>query len=152
MNKILIPQQDVESPHFPLFVELEEKVNQTDEWVRIKFNKAKLLIRNSGGLAKWIEAAGEFHIIANISNETDILNENGESYEIDSLYIPELKANDFLPHNGGKLVLYLDQLEYFLDIHMLVMEGNSENVPLAKVIEETPEDSYLALFFYNSTQ
>ena len=151
MNKILIPQQDVESPHFPLFVELEEELKQTDEWVRIEFDKVKLLIRDTSGMSRWIEAKGEFHVIANITNDADILNENGEPYEIDSLYIPELKVDDFIPHGGEKLVLYLDHPEYFLDIHMLVMEGNAGNAPLVKIIEETPENSHLSLFFYKGT-
>lgn len=149
MNKLLIPQQDVESPHFPLFVELEEESNQRDEWVRIKFEKVKLLIRNTASMSRWIEAVGEFHVIANISKDSDILDENGEPYEIDSLYIPELKVDDFIPHDGDKLVLYLDHPEYFLDIHMLVLDGNAGNASLVKIIEETPENSYLSLFFYN---
>jgi hypothetical protein len=150
MNKIFIPQQYLEKPFFPLLVELDEEVHQENEWVRIKFDKVRLLIHNAEGRSKWFEADGEFQVIANISKETDILDENGEPFEIDSLYIPELKGDDFLPHIGGKLVLYLDHPECFLDIHMLVMEGANGSQELTKIIKEAKKNSQLALFLYKN--
>jgi hypothetical protein len=150
MNKIFIPQQYVAPPSFPLLVEFDEEVHRQEEWVKIKFDKVRVLLHNAEGASRWVEANGEFQVIANIPQETDILDENGEPFELDSLYIPDLKGDDFLPHIGGKLVLYLDHPECFLDIHMLVMEDVNGGEEMAKLVEEAKKNSRLALFLYKS--
>ncbi len=106
-----------------------------DIGLTVCFEQIKILT-TSEGIGEWFGDTGEFYII------TSILDGSGKLYEHKVQYFQGIKRGDFLPlGDGGMLVGFIKNPRWFVDIHMLVMESDSDIRNLGKIIEEAKKKS-----------
>jgi hypothetical protein len=118
------------------------------ECVTMKFDKAKFMMTQADGDTKCLDANGTFYVIANVSSDSEVVDEIGNLYENDSLFIGGLKNTDFLPiDNGGKLVLYMKEPGWPVDVHMVVLESGDGTAPVEQLIRQANTGSRISLLF-----
>ncbi len=134
--------------YFPGFFADSDDLN-SEHWgecVTMKFDKAKLLMTLSDGRTEYVDAIGNFYVIANVSSNNDVVDECGNLYENDSLFISGLKNTDFLPiDDSGKMVLYMKEPGWPVDVHMIVMETDGGITPVEKFIDQADRGSRISL-------
>lgn len=110
--------------------------NIGDIGLTVRFEKVKLLTTSEW--FEWLGRKGNFYII------TSILDGSGRQTEYTTRYFEGIKRDDFLPlGEGGLLVGYLVNPKWFIDIHMVIMESDSEIRNFGKYIEEARKESEL---------
>ena len=115
----------------------EEMDRLGDIGFTVKFEQVKLLV-TSEGISEWFGASGEFYVI------TTVLDGSGRPFEYKTQYFQGIKRDDFLPlGEGGMLVSFLKNPRWFVDIHMLVMESDSDIRNLGKFIDEAKKEANL---------
>jgi hypothetical protein len=115
----------------------EEMDRLGDVGLTVKFDEVKLLITPEG-IAEWFGATGEFYVI------TTVLDGSGRHFEYKTQYFQGIKRDDILPlGTGGMLVSFLKNPRWFVDIHMLVMESDSDIRNLGKFIDEAKKEAKL---------
>ncbi len=118
------------------------------ECVTMKYDNAKFMITLADGGTKFLDTSGNFYVIANVSSDKDVVDESGNLYENDSLFIGGLKNTDFLPiDDGGKLVLYMKEPGWPVDVHMIVMEADHGIAPVENLIHQAEPDTRISLLF-----
>ena len=118
------------------------------EYVTMRFDKAKFMMTQADGETKCLDANGNFYVIANVSSDSAVVDEIGDLYENDSLFIGGLKNTDFLPiDNGGKLVLYMKEPGWPVDVHMVVLESGDGTAPVEQLIRQANTGSRISLLF-----
>jgi hypothetical protein len=143
ITKTTLLFQEVSSPD----TIVATKNNINEEWNTSKFNKAKIILNDTENGTKQIEAQGDFYTIANLKEETDILDENGELFASESLFISGLRHQNFHKiANNGKLILYIKNPSRLTDIHMVIMEFKGEYKDLQTLINNANEKSNFSLF------
>ncbi len=115
----------------------EEVDRLGDIGLTIKFDQVKLLVA-SEGIAEWFGATGEFYVI------TTVMDGSGKPFEYKTQYFQGIRRDDFLPlGDGGMLVSYLKNPRWFVDIHMLVMESDSDIRNFGRFIDEAKKEAKL---------
>lgn len=115
-----------------------EEIGQVgDVGLTVKFEKIKPLI-TSEGMLKWFGATGEFYVI------TTILDGSSRTLEYTTQFFQGIKRDDFFPLGpGGMLVGLIKNPRWFIDIHMLIMESDSDIRNLGKYIEDAKKETKL---------
>ena len=104
-----------------------------DIGLTVKFEKIRSLITSDRG---WFGKYGEFYVI------TTILDGSGGRFEYMTQYFQKLKRGQFFPLGaGGLLVGFIQNPHWFIDIHMLVMESDSDIRNLGKFIDEAKKEA-----------
>jgi hypothetical protein len=115
----------------------EEMDQLKDVGLTVKFEKVKVLT-TSEMISEWFGATGEFYVI------TTVIDGSGSPFEYKTQYFQGIKRDDFLPlGDGGMLVSFLKNPKWFLDIHMLVMESDSDIRKLGEIIGQAKEEAKL---------
>jgi len=97
------------------------------------FEKIRLLTTS-----EFFGDSGEFYVI------TTIVDGSGRLAEYKTQYFQGIKKGDFLPlGEGGLLVGFIERPRWFVDIHMVVMESDSDVRAVGKAIEEARKESKL---------
>ena len=118
------------------------------ECVTMKFDNAKFMMTSAEGDTKFLDARGNFYVIANVSSDSDVVDECGNLYENGSLFIGGLKHSDFLPiDDGGKLVLYMKEPGWPVDVHMIVLESDNGISSMEQIIHQADQSSRISLLF-----
>jgi hypothetical protein len=105
----------------------------------VSFSEVKMLEHAEGLLGKWFGASSEFYII------TTVIDGSGKPFEYKTQFFEGIKRNDHLPlGEGGMLVSYLRDPKWFVDLHMIVMESDSDLRDLGERIEKAKEQAGLA--------
>ncbi len=105
----------------------------------VSFSEVKMLEHAEGLLGKWFGASSEFYVI------TTAIDGSGKPFEYKTQFFEGIRRNDRLPlGEGGMLVTYLKDPRWFVDLHMIVMESDSDLRDLGERIEEAKEKAGLA--------
>jgi hypothetical protein len=116
----------------------EEVDNAGDIGLTVKFDEIKPLVSGEGRFAEWFGAKGEFYII------TTAFDGSGNNFEYKTKYFQGIPRNTSLPlGDGGLLVAYLKNPKWFVDIHMIIMESDSDYRKLGESIEKAKKESKL---------
>lgn len=115
-----------------------EEIDQVgDVGLTVKFEKIKTLI-TSESILEWFGNTGEFYVI------TTILDGSGRKFDYTTQFFQELKRDDFFPlGTGGMLVGLIKNPRWFIDIHMLIMESDSDIRNMGKYIEDAKKETKL---------
>lgn len=106
-----------------------------DIGLTVKFERIKPLI-TSEGILEWFGATGEFYVI------TTILDGSGKRFEYTTQYFQGIKRDEFFPlGTGGMLIGFIKNPRWFIDIHMIVMESDSDIRNFGKLIEEAKKEA-----------
>lgn len=133
----------------PNLIEKNSDNNSSKDWQTIKFEKANILINNSKCSPKQFEVIGEFYVIANVKSDNDILDENGDIFSSESMYVSRLKRESFHPlEKENKSLVYLKTPEWFVDINMVIMEIKTNSKAFQQIIDETDENVQFSLFLH----
>jgi len=104
-----------------------------DIGLTVKFEKIKSLITSD-----WFGKYGEFYVI------TTIIDGSGGRFEYTTQYFQKIKRDEFFPlGDGGMLVGFIQNPHWFIDIHMLVMESDSDTRNFGKFIDEAKQEAKL---------
>jgi hypothetical protein len=107
-----------------------------DIGLTISFDQMKVL--DIKELGKSLGRKGTVYVI------TTVLDGSGKPFEYMTKSFEGIKDNDFLPlGDGGMLVASLKNPRWFLDVHMLVMESDSDIRDLGRLIDEARKESKL---------
>jgi hypothetical protein len=132
---------------------LKERIDGSVNLRAMEFDQAKVFISSGEGSVKWFDVSGEFYVVMNASVDADVLDESGEPFEIDSFYIPGLSKRNLLAlKKEGRFVLFIERVEDFLDIYMVVMEFAADSRDPGGPISELVEDSHFSLFLHRSRE
>ena len=133
----------------PNVIEKTTDNNSSKECQTIKFEKANILITNSKSEPKQFEVVGEFYVIANLKNDNDILDENGDIFKSESMYVSRLKCESFHPLEKKNMSLvYFKTPDWFVDINMVIMEIKTNSNAFQQIIEDTDENMQFSLFLH----
>ncbi len=123
------------------------KNNLNEEWNTSKYDIAKIIMTNQENNLSQIEAHGDFYAIVSKKEENDILDENGEFFESESLFISGLRKNNFHQiKTNGKLILYIKNPIWQDDIQMVIMEFKGEHKNLESLFNDTNKGNNFSLF------
>lgn len=115
----------------------EEMDRLGDIGITIEFEEVKIL-KTSEAIAEWFGAKGEFYVI------TTATDGSGSPFEYKTQYFQGIGRDSLLPlGDGGMLVSFMKNPKWFLDIHMLVMECDSDIRRLGEAIGEAKEKAKL---------
>ena len=107
-----------------------------DIGLTVKFNEMKLLSTHEGWIERLFGGTGEFYVVANV------IDGSGNILDFKTQYFEGLKKGDMLPlGQGGMLITYLKNPRWFIDIHMVVMESDSDVRRLGSFIEEAKKEA-----------
>jgi hypothetical protein len=125
-----------------LLKDLNSSIDEIDKagdlGLTIKFDRIKTLVTSEGKIPEWFGATGEFYII------TTALDGTGINIEYKTKYFQGLKRGDLFPlGDGGMLIAYLKNPKWFIDIHMVVMECDSDYRKVGESIEKAKKESKL---------
>ena len=114
----------------------EEADRIGDIGLTVRFEKIKLLTTSEW--LEWLGNTGEFYVI------TSILDGSSKVSEYTTQYFQGIKRDEFLPlGTGGMLVGFIKNPRWFIDVHMLIMESDSDIRNYGKYIEEAKKESGL---------
>jgi len=109
-----------------------------DLGLTIKFNKIKPLITSEGKIPELLGDSGEFYVI------TSVLDGSGINFEYKTKYFQGIKKGEAFPlGNGGMLLSFIKNPKWFIDIHMIVMESDSDIRKIGENIEKAKKESKL---------
>lgn len=109
-----------------------------DIGLTIKFDEIKPLKTGEGRIAEWFGAKGEFYVI------TTVLDGSGTNFEYKTKYFQGIKRGELFPlGSGGMLISYLKNPKWFIDIHMIIMESDSDYRKIGENIEKAKKESKL---------
>jgi len=115
----------------------EEMDQVGDVGLTVKFEKIRPLI-TSEGIEEWFGSSGEFYVI------TTILDGSGRRIEYTTQFFQGIKRGEFFPlGSGGMLIGFIKNPHWFVDIHMLIMESDSDIRNFGKFIEEAKKEAKL---------
>lgn len=101
----------------------------------VKFEQVKALTA-SESIRQWFGETGEFYVI------TTLLDGSSKPFEYKTQYFQGIKRGDSLPlGDGGMLVSFIKNPRWFVDIHMLVMESDSDVRNWGKFIDEAKKEA-----------
>jgi hypothetical protein len=141
LRAMSIPEWTKNEDNLPKLMDINrarEEIDQVrDVGLTVKFERIKPLI-TSEGILEWFGATGEFYVI------TTILDGSGRRFEYTTQYFQKIKRDEFFPlGTGGILVGFIQNPHWFIDIHMLVMESDSDIRNFGKFIEEAKKEAKL---------
>jgi len=116
----------------------EEMDRAGDIGLTLSFSQVKMLVHAEGVWGRWFGASSEFYVV------TTAIDGSGKPFEYKTQFFQGVKRNDHLPlGEGGMLVTYMRNPKWFVDLHMLVMESDSDLRELGKKIEEAKQQAKL---------
>jgi len=136
------PEFYSDTQNLQLLKDLNSSIDEMDQvgdiGLTVKFNKIKTLITSEGKIPEWFGATGEFYII------TTALDGSGNNFEFKTKYFQGIERGDFFPlGDGGMLISYLKNPKWFIDIHMIIMESDSDYRKIGESIEKAKKESKL---------
>ena len=113
-----------------------EEIDQVgDIGLTVKFEKIKTLI-TSEGILEWFGDTGEFYVI------TTIVDGSGGRFEYTTQFFQGIKRDEFFPlGTGGMLIGIIKNPRWFVDIHMIIMESDSDIRNMGKYIEDAKKEA-----------
>lgn len=109
-----------------------------DIGLTVKFDEIKTYKTHEGRIPELFGAKGEFYTVATV------LDGSGRHVEHKSKYFQSIKRGERLPlGSGGLLAAYIKNPTWFIDVHMLVMESDSDYRLLGENIEKARKESGL---------
>lgn len=141
LRAMSIPEWTKDPNNLPKLMDINRARGEIDRvgdiGLTVKFERIKPLI-TSEGILEWFGATGEFYVI------TTILDGSGRRFEYTTQYFQGIKRDEFFPlGTGGMLVGFIQNPHWFIDIHMLVMESDSDIRNFGKFIEEAKKEAKL---------
>jgi hypothetical protein len=116
----------------------EEMDRAGDVGLTVSCSEVKLLKHAEGVWGEWFGASGEFYIL------TTAIDGSGRPFDYKTQFFQGIRRNDQLPlGSGGMLVTYMTKPKWFIDLHMLVMESDSDLRDLGRSMEEAKKEARL---------
>lgn len=104
----------------------------------VSFSEVKMLEAAEGIWGKWFGASSEFYVV------TTAIDGSGQVSDYKTQFFEGLKRDDDLPlGDGGMLVSYMENPRWFVDLHMIVMESDSDLRQLGQKIDEAKQQTGL---------
>jgi len=118
-------------PKLRLINGANKEIDQMGEvGLTVKFDALKTLV-TSEGLSEWFGESGEFYII------TTAMDGSGRPLEYQTQYFQGIKRDDHFPlGDGGMLVSVMRNPRWFVDLHMIIMESDSDMRNIGRYINE----------------